>query len=307
MAYYSGTYSSTALAYLTDGFPVFMRNYAEEAQSIRWCHGSVFTTLNVSTLWQPEEHLIDGRPWTHSAPSRNGTGATYSVFMRTHASYDDFDTAGFIAREPLVSTGSPTFTVSVANDSSGVPGTWTVVGTTTLTNGDTRAANGINTSSTVFYHYFDVDWVRLSWTDLDQAPVIGQVFFGPRLLPFVRQNRPYDATPVGTIRSPLQTYGRGIYNYTREYGFADFDLTFTLKHSSAGKGGGAGSMDFAKAIWTASNYGASPMYYWDHFYDNRNRFQACLIANQPTFNTEEFTLGGTTISLRELPPYEAAE
>lgn len=306
MAFSTSTYGSYMTGYHTAGRSFMLgRNIAEDSTLAVWVDGTSFGTDD-ELLSRPASCAIDGRPWTLSGPSGSGTDKDYSLFLKIdtdqyNASFDSFNCFGFIAIEELSLGSTPRFVISVANDSSGAPGAFTEAQAISLS-GSVYRQSAFLYNGSAHYRYNNVEWIRLTWEDLDAPPVIGQVFFGLADPIVAEPMRPYDSSKIGRSVQRLPLNGRRIYNYAEDSGFADNSLRYVI--SGLVDGGVSTPLYWFNQFWEKNEQGARVMYFWQGPTSGAN-FTCNLVSSDLPLAYTEAHVVETEMALTELPPYKA--
>lgn len=275
-------------------------NHLTAATEYRWIHGSSWTG-DVSASGGNASYAVDFQPGTPSFADDDG-GESYSWMARFDTPIA-VDTVAFQLTSAL--SDSATYSVSVANDSSGSPGGWVEivpsasVGTSTLRRGSFIAVSGTQSK------YSGIEWIMFNFSSVATAPRVGQLWAGERAQLNVKPNRPYDSAPVGANYADLQSYGRSVHRNVNSYGFSDRSLSFTLT-DSADSLYSIDGLAVAKSVWTDCLYGSRPVLFWDSPLSSAS-FVCSLFAGQPDFSHVGPYHATPTFNLTEIPPFEATE
>lgn len=245
---------------------------------------------------------VDGRPWKELSIADEGTGLQYSAILQFTTAIS-MDVAAVQLVEAL--GVSSTFTIAVANDSSGSPGAFTTIFTDTWSATEMRRAAWFDLTweHTVVT---GIDWLRFSWTGLNDSPQIGQLWGGRRVQLGIAHQLPNDFTPRFSTLVPGAAPGGRVRTYKVDAsGHADRQLTYLAENKNDGYS--INNFTEVRNIWTDSEFGRRPVLYWPYAGTDLDTFIAAVIVNQPNFSYVGPYHCAPTFELAEIPGMEATE
>lgn len=304
MPYSALTYASSLIAKQDSGVPMFLSsNVLRSASSndVRWSSNGSYTS-NLGTVFAPVSGLWDDAPWVASAP-RLDSSQRYDVIAPLSNAHDGMDTVFYVLLSPPVFSGTASFTVSVANDSSGSPGTWVEIHSEQIAQNERRKIVYLENGGSLGM-YLEVDWLRISWVGLSEPPQVGQLVVGLRRLMTSWPNRPYDSQATYSTHSEIVSEYGASRKYTLERGFFQAELEFSAVdfEKAVGKSVQTSPLDELRSVWAESDYGENVV-----VYIHEGKARVCWIQNTPDFSVSGPFLARPKLVLQELPPYEATD
>jgi len=305
VAYTATTVDSNIQAAFNADLPLFLTNDLPTANYYRWVQGTLWTDTNRSNDLTPPEAAFDGLPWVTSTPTDPLTTATWTLIIGFETPID-VDLFAVQLKEPMQISGSCTYSVSVADDSGGSPGSFATFHSEAWESTTMRKCNYMDLSGS---HRLiqSVDWIRFSWTNLTSPPDVGQIWAGARKQLPCHPQRPYN--PL--MRTAESEIGRGLGRRTfsvkkHYYRFRDYKLRF-LAQDYPDANYRINTRTNLRSVWAGSEYGRRPVLYVSSPSTDLNGFCAGQIVNQPSFALQGPLHSVVDIDLIELAMQEGTE
>lgn len=290
-----------ASAYYAD-MPMWLaKNNLEGPALSRWVAGFLWSDTNITDGLNPTRNAVNGCPWEKTSAIGQVGSSTYSFILGYNQGVS-FDVV-VVKLLDFISTGSAsTFSISVSDSGSISPGTFTEIRSEAWETNEKRKCFRTLWNNSLG-EYRGARWIRLSWTNLLDAPDLSFLSAGNRIQFPQPPQRPYDPAPrISSFRAASSGLTK-LTDYTRAQHRNIQFLTKTTPDERFGISG----RDRARKVWTDSGYGGSTVVYWPQPFSSGDEALICSLRGEVDLTLKGPYHCAPIFNLYEQPEHLAAE